>query len=573
MSQMSNELKVSLFIPNQIEITDWNSVAPFFEELANYSINSDKDLLHWISQRSKLEEQLQENFAWRYIRYTCNTEDKKLLDDLNYYIEHIEPLVSKHQFELNKKLVNSQFVHQIENLTGYDIYIRNCKNEIKQFRNENLPIIAEINTLSNEYGQITGAFTINYNGKEYTFNQAANFLKNADRTVRKQVFELIINRRNSEKNKLNDLFSSLVALRHKVALNSGYSNYRDFMFDSLQRFDYTPDDCKKFNNSIKELIVPVCEKFDEERRKALKMDTLKPYDLDVDPDGNNPIKPYKNGDDLTEKTILCFKQVNPKYAGYIEEMKRLGHLDLDSRKGKAPGGYNYPLYKSGVPFIFMNSAESLRDMITMLHEGGHAVHSFLSNSLPITAFKNFPSEIAELASMSMELITMDYWNVFIENEDELKRAKKYHLEKIISVLPWISCIDEFQHWIYENPNHTIEQRSEYWAYLFKTYTGSVIDWSDYPEIVNNLWHKQLHLFEVPFYYIEYAIAQLGAIAMWRNYKTDKVSALRNFESALTAGNTQSLPQLYKTAGIQFSFDTDYVRNLLDFVLTEYRNLN
>jgi oligoendopeptidase F len=294
--------------------------------------------------------------------------------------------------------------------------------------------------------------------------------------------------------------------------------------------------------------------------------------MDVDADNLPALKPYETGEDLIRKTIDCFNNVDPSFGKVIEIMQQKGHLDLDSRLGKAPGGYNYPLYLSGLPFIFMNSAGNIRDMVTMMHEGGHAIHSWLSKDLELTGFKNTPSEIAEVASMAMELISMEHWEVFFEDSEDLKRAKKYQLEKILSILPWIAAIDAFQHWIYENPNHTREERRIEWLKTHRRFSGNVLDRSEYPEFEAYSWHRQLHLFEVPFYYIEYGIAQLGAIGVWRNYKLNPEKALSQYKNSLSEGYLKTLPELYKIAGVKFDFSSENVSELVKFVTEEQSKL-
>jgi oligoendopeptidase F len=319
---------------------------------------------------------------------------------------------------------------------------------------------------------------------------------------------------------------------------------------------------------VEEFVVPLVEEWEETRRVKLGLDVLSPWDLEVDADKKEPLEPFTDSRDLIEKTIACFAKVKPSYGDVIRLMDTKGHLDLDSRLGKAPGGYNYPLYASALPFIFMNAAGSIRDMITMMHEGGHALHSWVSKDLELTGFKSTPSEIAEVASMAMELISMEHWDVFFENEEQLNRARHYQTEKIISILPWIATVDAFQHWIYENPAHTRTERNDAWKKIHKRFAGKVIDRSSYPEFEETAWHKQLHIYEVPFYYIEYGIAQLGAIGVWRNYKTNPQKALSDYEQALALGYTKTLPELYEIAGVKFDFSTENVKALLDFVRNE-----
>jgi len=253
-------------------------------------------------------------------------------------------------------------------------------------------------------------------------------------------------------------------------------------------------------------------------------------------------------------------------------MKQMKHLDLESRKGKAPGGYNCPLAETGVPFIFMNAAGQMRDLTTMVHEGGHAVHSFLAHNLPLAAFKEYPMEIAEVASMSMELFTMDHWHIFFDNEEELRRAKRQQLERSISIFPWIAIIDKFQHWVYEHPDHTVADRTAKWNEIQDEFSPNVVDWSGLEAFRETAWQRQLPLFEVPFYYIEYGIAQLGAIAMWKQYKENPQQALDNYVAALSLGGTKTLPELYKAAGIKFDFSPAYVKDLADFVKQEMDKL-
>jgi oligoendopeptidase F len=299
---------------------------------------------------------------------------------------------------------------------------------------------------------------------------------------------------------------------------------------------------------------------------------LKPWDMDVDAEQLPPLKPYADAQELINKTRTLFTSLRPEFGKVIETMEQRGHFDLDSRIGKAAGGYNYPLYKSSLPFIFMNSAGTLRDMVTMMHEGGHAIHSWLSKDLEITPFKSTPSEIAEVASMAMELISMEHWELFFEDPNELVRAKKYQLEKILSILPWIAIVDAFQHWIYSNPQHTETERIEKWKALMHEFGSDVVDKSEFPEFETYSWHKQLHIFEVPFYYIEYGIAQLASIAIWKRYKDNPQATIDAYCRALEAGYTLTLPQLYELAGIRFDFSDAYVREIATFVQGEYERL-
>jgi oligoendopeptidase F len=310
---------------------------------------------------------------------------------------------------------------------------------------------------------------------------------------------------------------------------------------------------------------PLVDFIYDRKRQKLGLQNLRPWDIEAEPDGVKPLTPFATGEELVNKTIECFHRINPFFAECLTKMKEMGRLDLDSRKGKAPGGYNCPLPETGAPFIFMNAAGQMSDVTTMVHEGGHAVHSFLAHDLPLTAFKEYPMEIAEVASMAMELFSMDYWDVFFNSEEDLQRAKQHQLERVITIFPWIATIDKFQHWIYENPDHTLGERDENWRSILNDYTSIAIDVSGLDEYRRHSWQRQLHLYEVPFYYIEYGIAQLGAIGLWKQFKEDKDKAVNNYINALQLGGTKTLPQLYEAAGLKFSFSPEYISELMLFV--------
>jgi oligoendopeptidase F len=316
-------------------------------------------------------------------------------------------------------------------------------------------------------------------------------------------------------------------------------------------------------------VIPLVEKINLKKKAKLGLDVLRPWDTEAEPEGVTPLNPFTTGEELAEKAIKCFEELNPFFADCIRKMKEMGHLDLESRKGKAPGGYNCPLAESGAPFIFMNAAGQMHDVTTMVHEGGHAIHSFLSHPLPLSAFKEYPMEIAEVASMAMELFSMDFWKVFFDKEEDLVRAKEHQLERTISIFPWIATIDKFQHWVYENPNHSLDERTEKWMEILEEFSTGTIDYTGLEEYRKIGWQRQLHLFEVPFYYIEYGIAQLGAIGMWKQFKGDKEQALKNYISALSLGGTKTLPALYEAAGLEFNLSPDYIKSLMDFVNDEY----
>ncbi len=418
------------FIPEDFNITSSEDILPFLNDLKDRKINSVKDLKKWWTDKSETEAFLEENMAWRYIKMTCNTEDEKLADAFNFFVKDIEPLVSEYADMFDEKLLKSKFVSELDK-EKYDIALRKVKRSKELFRKENIPLFSELQQKEREFGSISGAMTVTYGDEEMTLQKAGNYLKDTEREVRKEIFELIHERRIKDAEKLDNLLSDLIEKRQKVAENAGFDNYRDYMHKALKRFDYSIDDVITFHNSIKETVLPLANQIDEKRKQKLGYDILRPYDTAVDPELKPALKPFADGKELIDKAINIFNEVRPQYGEYLKIMKDNAYLDLNSRRGKAPGGYNYPLYESNIPFIFMNATGNQRDLETMMHEGGHAVHSFLSSNLGLVDFKELPSEVAELASMSMELISSEFWDVFYDNEDDLKRAKRSHLEECL----------------------------------------------------------------------------------------------------------------------------------------------
>ena len=570
-----NTLKITkkqrLYIPADLVI-EWGTLEPLFTELSSRQINSVEELEKWLKDRSELEAALEEDFAWRYIRMTCDTTDEKLLGDFQFFATEIEPKIAPLNNDLNKKFIESPFTEELDK-DKYFIYTRGIKKALELFREENIPLQTQIQVEQQKYQAITGAMSVTLKGQEYTLEQASVFLKDTDRTIRQEAWEAITARRLQDKVKLDELFNLLLKLRHQVAINAGFENFRDYMFQALGRFDYTPFDCYKFHEAIEKEIVPILREQSGLRKAALGLKQLKPWDMDVDVSGKPALKPFKTGEELIDKSIKCFQGLDSYIGERLEIMKANGFFDVESRKGKAPGGYNYPLAESGAPFIFMNSAGTFRDLTTMVHEGGHAVHTFISSGLELNEFKHLPSEVAELASMSMELISMDKWDVFFDNPEDLKRAKKDQLKDVLKTLPWVAVVDQFQHWIYTNPEHTTKERAEAWKRIFEPFGNNFTDWSEHPEALENLWQKQLHIFEVPFYYVEYGIAQLGAIAVWKNYKNDPAKGLKNYLEALKLGYTKTIKEIYETAGIEFNFSVSYVKELAEFVQEELKKLD
>ena len=559
------------YLPVNFDIKTWSDLESIYNELLDRKIASSAELEKWMLDVNELEAAVSENFAWRYIKQSCDTENPELNKSYEFFVTEIDPKIAPLSDKLNKKLIASPFIKDLDQ-KKYFTYLRSVKNSIELFREENVELQSQIATKSSQYGSITGKQTITYDGKEITLQQAALYLKNTDRKIREEVYNLIQNRKKQDENTLNKLFQELVDLRNQVALNAGFQNYRDYKFKELGRFDYNQDDCKSFHASIKKYFVPLSKAIDEQRKKELNVDSYRPWDSEVDPGNNKPLHPFETADELLKKSIECFNVTDTYFGECLSTMQEMKHLDLASRKGKAPGGYNYPLYESGVPFIFMNAVGLQRDVVTMVHEGGHAVHAFLTKDYKINEFKSVPSEVAELASMSMELISMKRWDIFYKDANDLNRAKKEQLEKIIKTLCWIACVDAYQQKLYENPKQTTEERYKLWVETYNEYESGVLDYSGLEDNVKRMWHAQLHIFEVPFYYIEYGFAQLGALAVWKNFMQNAPQAIQQYKDALSLGYTVSIPNVYKAAGIKFDFSDNYMSSVADFVWQELDGL-
>lgn len=559
------------YLPETFTVTDWAALESYFKELRDRQLASADALEAWLLDRSELESVLSEDLAWRYIRMTCDTQDQQRAEAFQQFVGEIEPNVAPYDHALNEKMMASAYLPDLDP-QRYRVFIRSVRQALDIYRPENIPLKTEISTKQQQYAATVGAMTVTLDGEEVTLPRAADRIKHPDRAVREEAYRAIQTRRVQDAPFLDQLFTELIGLRHQVGLNAGFANFRDYMFAALGRFDYTPQDCFDFHKAIRETVVPLTDDLDLERRQDLALPELRPWDLDVDVSGKTPLRPFETGEELLEKTIAVFQRLDPYLGDCLRTMRNLGHLDLESRKGKAPGGYNYPLDETGVPFIFMNATSALRDVVTMLHEGGHAVHSFLTRPLPLAADKHPPSEVAELASMSMELMSMDHWDVFFGDEDELRRAKKTHLESVLETFPWVATIDKFQHWIYEHPTHTVAERHARWTTVFDEFNHRTVSWKGLENVKPYLWQKQLHLYEVPFYYIEYAMAQLGAIAVWRNYRQDPQAGLAAYKRALALGYTAPIGEIYAAAGIRFDFSTEYLRTLVDFVREEMAQL-
>lgn len=559
------------FLPEEFTVENWATLAPWFEALSTRPLTSMGELMQWLDDRSELDAVCQEDASWRFIHTTRDTGNPAYTQSFQKFIKEIRPKIMGYQQVLDRKLLDSPFIHDLDQ-SEFLPYIRKIRSRVDLFNEGNLELATEEAILKKEYEAISSQMTVQVDGKELTLQQAGTELSNKNRDVRKQVYLSLANRRLQEKIAFDELFTKLVRIRHKMAVNAGYENFRDFQFANLYRFDYTPEDCFSFHEAIKNKVLPLVRFIDLRKESVLDLGRLRPWDSKVVSTGRSPGRPFKDGPDMLRKSVQVFERINSDFAAFLSRMKQIDYLDLESRIGKAPGGYNCPLPESGVPFIFMNASGSTRDVKTMMHEGGHAVHSFLSRDLRFTGFKEIPSEIAELASFAMEYFSYDHWDEFYPDPSDLRLARIEHLERVVHLFPWVATIDAFQHWIYTNPEHTVSERDEAWIRIHKEFSSPEMDWDELGHYRPSLWQAQLHLFKAPFYYVEYALAQLGAIAMWRNYKSDPKQALQSYRDALSLGYTRTIGETYAAAGIRFDFSSEYIGDLMAFLKAQFELL-
>lgn len=559
------------YLKKEFTFSNWDDLAPHYDELLHRNLDTAPAIEQWLKDKSELDSVVEEESRWRYVRLTCYTNDETIKKSYTDFVNDIKPQLIEIRTKLNAKLLNCPSLADLDAIK-YATFLAGLQASVKLQEEKNIEQLRNLELKEQEYASITGNLSIEHAGKELTLPEAGNLLAENDRDLRETIYRKVQSARLAVAPQLEDLFDDLVRRRQEIAERAGFANYRDYRMTELVRVDYTPADCMQFHESIRQSFLPLVNKLNRTRKNALGLEKLRPWDGEVDLNNAPPLKPFVDGKDLTNKTIECLEKIDPYFAACLARMQEMGRLDLDSRKGKAPGGYNMSLPETNVPFIFMNAASSVRDLITMVHESGHAVHSFLSADLPLREYKDYPSEIAEVASMSMELFTMEHWQLFFENEADYKRAKEQQFQRIITIFPWVAIIDRYQQWIYTNPGHSREQRLDAWKEIFSSFSSEEVDYSGLEESVKYRWHAQIHLFDYPFYYIEYAIAQLGAIAMWKQWKEHGNVAIENYKEALKMGYSVGLPELFERAGIRFDFSPSYVQELADFLEKEMNNL-
>ena len=553
------------FVPDDFDASKWENIEPYVNDLLSRELTCSSCLEKAISDSSNLAEHISETGALLYIGMTCDTENEKKKNEFLHFVENVRPKLSEFSDALNRRIAGHPSLEDLSE--RYTLMIRGIISDIEIFRTENIPLGVEQTKLVTKAQGITGAMTVEFEGKERTFPEMKAFLESNDREKREKAWKSMVNRWMDNSEDLSEIFDELIKIRHQIALNAGFDTYTDYMFRAMHRFDYSVEDCLTFHDSIEKVCMPIVKDINEKRRVAFGLEKLSPWDVNEktgsgpDVNGERPLRPFESVQDMVTKLSQLFHNMSEDLGNKFDKLVEMDTLDLETRKGKAPGGYQYYLEKSRVPFIFMNAAGLQGDLETMIHESGHAFHSLYCGHLDLIDERNYPIEFAEVASMSMELLTQDEWGIFYENSNEVNRARISHLEGVVYLLPWIATIDAFQHWIYANPNHTRDERKECWLSLREKF-GSDMNWNGNKEFRELSWQQQGHLYGVPFYYVEYGIAQLGALQLWQTHRKDPEKALIDYSNAMELGNTKTLPDLFAAAELKLGFDEKHLNSLI-----------
>ena len=561
------------FIPIDLDLNNWNDIEPYYKKLLGRLRESSVDLGAWMKDYDELNDALQEFATLSYIRYTTHTDDPEAQKSYAHITGQVITPSTTYDNEFHKLLVKNP---ALEGLSPPDFLpsIERMKKEMQLYSEQNLPLLNREQLLAGEYNQVKGGQTIRYGNEDLTIDKAALLLKGSDRSVREEVFKKICERRFQDADRLDNILTELVQLRHEIAQNAGFKSYIDYSFNKWGRTDYTPADCAAFHPVVAEMVVPVDAKLMRYRKKYLQVDMLRPWDVPVELTGRSILKPSTDTNDLIEKTIACLTRLDPHFGKCLQLIRDMNHLDLESRPGKIKGvGYHATLAETGVPYIVQNNNNSERDRLVLIHETGHAIHSLLASTIEYSILRlKPPLEIAEVASKGLELLSMKYWDTYYTDPADVKTAKKIKLASIISYLPLYSLGDSFEAWLYENPTHTKAQRKEKWLQLTRTYGSGVVDYSGYEETRCIDYQEIPPVYILPFYLTAYSFSDLGSISIWRNFMHNPETTLSRYKAALSLGTKRSVPELYKTAGIEFNFSRPYVKELMDFVEQQMEEL-
>jgi oligoendopeptidase F len=561
---------VRQWLPSQFRLHGWETVLPYVEVLRTAEWRSFSDFHQWLRRLNELEAVISEEAAWSFIRFTQNTQDQESKHTYERYIEEIQPRLSEVRYELYKRYWEAPWRSLLpqEEFLNFN---RTVQNYLTLYTPENVDLEVKAELLAKEYNEIIGSLTVEVDGQTFTLPQASLFLESPDRARRQLVWERIQAVRAAQEARLDELLSELIAVRTRMARNAGFDNYYDYRFRQLGRFDWTVELCHEFHGVVEKVVRRLYRRLLTYRRRQLSLSELRPWDLQVDVcDGSGPLRPFQTETELTQKALHLFERMHPRIAAQIRHMDEIGHLDLFSRPGKAPGGYNYTLQETGLPFIFMNAAGSHSDLVTLVHEAGHAIHTFQSRHIPYMLLRDYPSEVAELASMGLEFMALYHLEEFYPAPKDQARAWFQQISRTITILPWIATVDAFQEWLYKHPHHTPAERKAQWVQIYQRFHGKDVLW---PEgALEILWQRQLHIFDYPLYYIEYGLAQIGALQLWYHYDRKPREILEKYLYALSLGYTKRVPEIYEAAGVRFWFDLPLLEELFHFLIGQLKKV-
>jgi oligoendopeptidase F len=559
--------------PEQFRDATWEDILPLYQELVDRPLESGDTagIEAWLNEWNALDTALMEAASVANVEASSDSENPEKEARHLRFSGEIGPRQAQQSVLLANKLLDSGYTRP-----DLETTLRRFRTNRDLFREENIPLQQELSKLNNRYNKICGSMTVEWEGKQIPLPRLNPFLQSPDRETREKAWRLQFQPYIDHRDELADIFDEQLRLRQQIAKNAGFASYRDYVFQDKYRYDYTPEDCLSFHDAVERSFVPAVGRRHEIRKRDMGLDVLRPWDLGGDPQGRPPLKPYDQIDDLTATAETIFDKVDPALGEQFGIMRNEDLLDLDSRTGKRPGGFctSFPYRKR--PFIFMNSSGVASDVRTLLHEAGHAFHGFATlEALPFLHQRRYGSEMAEVASMSMELLASPYLRKedggYYEDAD-YARARTEHLEGIISLLTWVATVDAFQQWLYTDPAAMDrDARDAKWQEIWARFDPAT-DWSGLEQQRVARWYKQLHIFIYPFYYIEYGIAQLGALQVWRNALKDQAKAVEDYRAALALGGSKPLPQLYEAAGARLMFDAEGMSELVALIEREIAHL-
>ncbi|GMT42632.1 MAG: oligoendopeptidase F [bacterium] len=556
------------FISKDFKITDAASIKPWVDKLLEREITSADEMADWLEDNSELQGIIGEYSNVRYVAMTCDTKSEDKKNAYLYFVREIQPKFSEWNNALNKKFYDSPAHKRLET-KKYGRLDQMLSTAIKLYTEKNVPLEVRDTEMSQKYQIITGSWTVDFEGKTRTMPQMSLYLYGTDGDLRERAWKAMAARRLTDSGTLESLFDDMLSVRHEFAQNLGLDNYRGYCFKSKLR-DYAPEDCLEFHDSIEKSVLPLVKKIAEKRKREMGVDRLRPWDMSVDPRGRPPLKPFVRVKELQDGVEEIFKSIDTRLGEMFCSIRDT--MDLESRDGKAPGGYQTTFEERRIPFIFANSAGVHADVITLLHEGGHAFHTLSCRELPLIWYRHASMEFSEVASMTQELMGNPFLGVFYKDDEQANRARLEQLERVVEIFPWVATIDAFQHWIYTHPGHAREERTQQWLEISQRFEVG-LDWSGLDQDIKRYgWHRQLHIFEVPFYYIEYAIAQLGALQIYRVYKKERRKAVDRYLDALALGGSGSPCELFAQAGIRFDFSQETIEPLMDMVEEEIESI-